>query len=150
MTITDLLFGEHGVFYAMFNHIEERLEEASLDEIQILTAILTSSLESHAQLEDDALFKVLEPHIGVMGPIGVMRMEHDEIVKSLVAILQQTDRDAAAKLMRHAIEVARSHFSKEENILFPMAVNVLGEDELASLTSRWTALRLSGAQACSC
>ena len=83
---------------------------------------------SHAHLEDDALFKELEQHIGSDGPIGVMRMEHDEIESTLVRILQATERDDAKQMALHAIEVARSHFSKEENILFPMAEQMLSED----------------------
>ena len=31
---------------------------------------------SHVQVEDDLLFLKLEPRLGQMGPLAVMRMEH--------------------------------------------------------------------------
>lgn len=50
-------------------------------------------------------------------------------------------------MMLHAIKVARSHFAKEENILFPMANQILGASTLQQLTSKWIALRMAKMQA---
>lgn len=71
-------------------------------------------LEAHSEKEEQGIFPLLGKHIGTeFGPIAVMEFEHRE-AKRLLGILFD-------------------HFVKEENILFPMAENVLNEQEKAEL-----------------
>jgi len=80
MILTEALLGEHAVFYAQFDHLVQTVPGVGdLTIIQAQTALIASALATHAQLEEDLLFKALDPHLGEMGPLAVMRMEHQEI-----------------------------------------------------------------------
>jgi iron-sulfur cluster repair protein YtfE (RIC family) len=145
--ITELLMGEHGVFYAMFEHMAKTTPSAGLDEIKSSAALLIAALASHAHLEDDAVFRSLEPFLGTQGgPLAVMRMEHDEIEGTLLRIPGVTEVEEARRMTFHVIEVARSHFAKEERILFPMAEEHLGAKKLEELSAKWAEVRLTGEQ----
>ncbi|MBI3536529.1 MAG: hemerythrin domain-containing protein, partial [Chloroflexi bacterium] len=60
MKITDALKGEHGVFYAQFQFINDSLSSANLSIIQSLGAMLAAALVPHAQIENEILFPALE------------------------------------------------------------------------------------------
>ncbi len=143
MLITHALLGEHGVFHFLLAHIEQSLPAFdSLSNLQNRIAAFASALESHAGIEDELLFTALEPHLGTAGgPLAVMRFEHTQITDLLGAIESAADLEPARALAKQMIEVTRGHFQKEEQILFRMAHQFLGEDELASLGAQWSQRR---------
>ena len=142
MKITDAFLGEHGVFYAQFRHLEEVVPQlGDLAQIKAQAALLTAALESHAHLEDELLFAPLEPHLGQGGPLAVMRMEHQQIEEGLGRMPGLTDAAAAGQLLLQIVAVARGHFAKEEQVLYPMAHQALGEDRLRELGARWAVQR---------
>lgn len=142
MKITEALLGEHGVFYAQFDHLEQAVPAASaLELVQSQAALLTAALATHAGLENELLFSALDPHLGQMGPLAVMRMEHDEIENTLGQVQEARDLAQAQHLVLHAMRVARDHFAKEEQVLFPMAHQVLDEERLAQLGTQWAERR---------
>ncbi len=142
MKITEALLGEHGVFYAQFDHLEQVVPAAStLELVQSQAALLTAALATHAGLENELLFSALDPHLGQMGPLAVMRMEHDEIENTLGQVQEARDLTQAQRLVLHAVRVARDHFAKEEQVLFPMAHQVLDEEKLAQLGAQWAQQR---------
>ena len=142
MKITEFLLGEHGVFYALFNRLEQALSDTeSRDVVQELAALLDAALASHARLEDELLFAALEPRIGPMGPLAVMRMEHDQIERLLGWAQERPDVASARRQCEDAVRVAREHFAKEEQVLFPLAEQVLSAEQLADLAVQWTGRR---------
>ena len=142
MKITDAFLGEHGVFYARFSHLEEVFPQTeSLEEVHAQAALLTAALATHARLEEDLLFTSLDPHLGPMGPLTVMRAEHNEIEGTLTRIPEVKDLVEARGLLLHALQVARQHFAKEEQVLFPMANQILGEETLTRLGAQWAERR---------
>lgn len=142
MRITRALLGEHGVFYAQFDHLEQAVPAAeTLAQVQSQAALLSAAIESHAQLEDELLFTTLEPHLGQMGPLAVMRMEHDEIERTLARLPEVQALAEAQSLVLHAVQVAREHFAKEEQVLCPMAEQVLDANTLAQLGRLWAERR---------
>ncbi|QLQ06698.1 MAG: hemerythrin domain-containing protein [Anaerolineae bacterium] len=66
-----------------------------------------------------------------------MRMEHDQIEGLLDRIPAAADLRQAQSLLQQTLQVSRVHFSKEEQILFPLAEQVLDEDRLAELAVQW-------------
>lgn len=94
--------------------------------------------ESHYVREENVLFPYLEKH-GITGPPAIMWSEHNEIrkiKKELYGVLENyknmSFKDFVKKLASVAAslsEMFQSHFYKENNILFPTALNVIGEDE---------------------
>lgn len=142
MKIIEALLGEHGVFYAQFDHLEQAAPAAeSLAQVQSQTALLAAALATHAGLENELLFTALDPHLGQMGPLAVMRMEHDEIENTLGQVQATQDLAQAQRLVLHAVRVARDHFAKEEQVLFPMAEQMLGAEGLTQLGTRWAERR---------
>lgn len=138
MRITEALLGEHGVFYAQFNHLEQTVPAApTLDLVQSQAALLTAALATHANLENELLFSALDPHLGPAGPLAVMRMEHDQIESLLTQAQEAQDVKQAQQLVLQAVQVARNHFAKEEQVLFPMALQVLDEPTLSELAAQW-------------
>ncbi len=140
MKITDALKGEHGVFYAQFSFIEEQLAGATLATIKSLGAMLASALVPHAQVENDILFPAIEEKIGTGGPTTVMRHEHSQI-EGMLDELPKADEGQARGLMRDLLLAARTHFAKEENVLFPMAEQLVEERKLEELGIEWAARR---------
>jgi len=94
MRIIEALLGEHGVFHAQFDHLAQKAPTAETRAwVQGQAALLAATLNTHASLEDELLFSSLEPHLGPMGPLAVMRMEHDQIEKYLAQAQDAQEMD---------------------------------------------------------
>lgn len=142
MKITAALLGEHAVFYAQFTFLEENFE--AITEQALLAAqaaLLEAALASHANLEETLLFQELEPLIGSGGPLAMMRMEHDQIEENLARIPGSKTLGQVRQTLFQTIQIARNHFAKEEQILYPLAERSLGEDRLVELGEKWGAAR---------
>lgn len=93
----------------------------------------------HHRKEEGVLFPAMQA-AGIPaehGPIGVMLSEHDQARKLTAAMrtaagrLGDGDPEAAAIVARNALEyvvLLRAHISKEDNVLFPMADQVINGD----------------------
>ena len=140
-TVTDALLGEHGVIYRLLEHLTSRPFD-STEEARTMAAELAAGLASHARIEDDLLFVALEVPLGPNGgPLAVMRMEHEEVEGTLERLAHVESVQEAEALAGRLVTVAREHFAKEEQVLFPMAEELLGEDELRRLGEQWAAQR---------
>jgi len=142
MKVTDALLGEHAAFYVLFDEIEAMAALAGgLPQIQSATTVLNALVLSHAQLEDDLLFGALEAVLGADGPQKLMRDEHADIDRLLEGIEDAVDAEDAAEWIGKAIHTAREHFRKEEEALFPLAQDVLGNEALENLGKAWATSR---------
>lgn len=143
MKITEALLGEHGVFYALFDQLERAVPaSATLAQVQDQAALLAAALKPHASMEDELLFTSLESHLeSQSGPLAVMRAEHSGIEDALARVQEVQDLAEAQGLVLHVVQMAREHFAKEEQILFPMAEQMLGGETLAQLAARWAEQR---------
>jgi iron-sulfur cluster repair protein YtfE (RIC family) len=143
MKVTDALLGEHGVFYAQFDYMEKNVPHAQdLALVKSQGAMLAAALAPHAHLEDELLFIALEAHLDPQsGPLAVMRMEHNEIEGSLERLQKRQDLAEAKNLLLHAIQTARAHFAKEEQVLFPLAGQMLEAGKLVQLGAKWAERR---------
>lgn len=133
-----ILMEEHK---AMLEHAEKlktavpRVESEGnriLDKIHERVNHLRES-ESHYIREENVLFPYLEKH-GVTQPPSIMWTEHDnirEIKKRLYTEAEKNEINAEQfeKMSILLYETLTSHFFKENNILFPTALNVIDEDE---------------------
>jgi hemerythrin-like domain-containing protein len=128
MKITDALRGEHAILYRLLNHIEAQSAAWTAAQAHDAGRLLAAALSSHAQLEDDLLFRALEPYIAAQqGPLAVMRMEHSAIEGAFERLPDSTEAEEARSLLLYLVDVAREHCVKEEQILFHMAEQALGE-----------------------
>lgn len=141
---------------------------AALPVMRQMGRLMETQLAAHARKEDEVLFPALEAIFGPdNGPTGVMRQEHRDI-HGQGALLRQTLHElnavehprieaggaqlrslaaagaSAAGLCDTATEIIRLldlHFGKEEQILFPMAEQLLSADELNSLARSFERLQ---------
>lgn len=101
-------------------------------------------LEAHSEKEEQGIFPLLGKHIGTeFGPIAVMEFEHreakrllgmfEELALRITPELTKSQTTTVVSPLIQACQILFDHFVKEENILFPMAENVLNEQEKAEL-----------------
>jgi iron-sulfur cluster repair protein YtfE (RIC family) len=128
--------------------------------------MLEGELLAHARREEEALFPALERVFGAEGtPTAVMRQEHRDIhaqadrFRATLRQLNEVEHPAivagsarlaavpgglpAAELAAIASDLVRlldDHFAKEEEILFPMAREILAPEDLEAVSSRMDAL----------
>lgn len=99
-----------------------------------------SQLDVHSRKEEDVLFVMMANYIGRhVGPIAVMEYEHDSaktLLKSFLETAGSIDgpvaREQAIQIADTAIQaqaILTEHFMKEENVLFPMAEQMLTAEE---------------------
>ena len=137
MQVTDALYGEHGSIYLLMKAIEARLPGADLATLQSSAALFEATIVAHASFEDDPLFGALERVMPGGGPVAVMRAEHESIERELSRVATSHDADEARRHIEAALAEARSHFLKEEVVLFPLAEQMLGAEALEEMGADW-------------
>lgn len=142
MHFTDALLGEHAVFYALFDQIEELLDDAgSARELTLAIELVRPGLVAHAKLEDELLFPELARANPSSGPLPTMRSEHQQIDELLERIVNMDDLETLRPTISSLLELVREHFLKEEHVLLPMADDAFNEDTQNSLAAKWAQLR---------
>jgi hemerythrin-like domain-containing protein len=147
MGITTILSDEHRVIEVVLTCLDKITEEANatgkLDEAsasQVIDVIRTFADKCHHGKEENHLFATLVnkgmPREG--GPVGQMLLEHEqgrEYVEGMTrsvsgaaagdpAALQQFSQNA-----RGYTQLLRAHIMKEDRMLFPMADQILNDEE---------------------
>lgn len=119
--------------------VDTDFDEAAvkIDQLEHVIKRLRDS-DSHYIREENVLFPSLEKH-GIKEPPAVMWMEHDKIrdIKKRAYRIVDTCKtvpfkDFIKQLHEVALafaEILSGHFYKENNILFPAALEVIGESE---------------------
>ncbi len=153
MKATDILYEEHRLIMKVLECLQEVVAEAeesgklNADSAnQAIDFFRNFADGCHHAKEEDRLFIVMQengiPRQG--GPIGVMLMEHDDgrrFVRGMAGAVVQAsdgDEDAIEKFAENArdfIALLRGHIDKEDQVLFPMAGQVLNEQVAETLLS---------------
>lgn len=142
MKLTDALLGEHAVLYDLFDWGRNAAtKDADARDLLPVVLAMESLLIAHARVEEDLLFPRLESHLGPMGPLAVMRAEHQEIEDLIESAKNEADLAALKRTLDRLLDVSFGHFQKEEIALFPMAQQFLGDAALTELGDQWAARR---------
>lgn len=142
MKITEALLAEHQVFHNLFDYVEKNASKLkTVAEIKTLAALLEFALKAHSSTEDDLLLEPLEHCIEQLGQADTFHQEHEEIDRSLREIGQARQAGVARKLLQAAVLASRSHFEKEERIIFPLAEKTLSNQTLMNLGKAWARRR---------
>jgi hemerythrin superfamily protein len=142
MKLTDALLGEHAVFYGLFEHVRDTAANSNdAEQIRGAVSVLDKLLLSHANIEEELLFSRLDPHLGQMGPLAVMRDEHRRIEELLGAAMRETDAGTLKSVIGELLDTAYDHFQKEEGVLFAMAQQFLDAETLNAAGDDWAARR---------
>lgn len=142
MKITEALIAEHQVFHSLFDYIERttpRLKTAA--EVKAVAGVMEMMLKAHSRTEDELLIAPLEHCIEQIGQAETFHEEHEEIDRSLGLVQKARTLAEARKLLLSAVLASRSHFNKEERILFPLANKVMSNVTLANLGNAWARQR---------
>jgi len=89
--------------------------------------------EKHHEREEKALFPEMEKK-GVTGPTRIMRMEHDELLPAKKRLLELSkepgkDKEEIIVIINLLSAKLRDHIFKENNILYPVALQAIGSKE---------------------
>ncbi|MEM2691245.1 MAG: DUF438 domain-containing protein [Candidatus Bathyarchaeia archaeon] len=118
--------------------------DAVAEELSQLKHVVDELLdaEKHYLREENALFPVLEKH-GIREPPAIMWMEHNQLrekKKRLKALIENAVKMGFSDFKRQLGELVKaigdtlnSHIYKENNVLFPMALRVITEQEWVSM-----------------
>jgi len=137
--VTDCLVAEHQVLLRQMEHLQGVVQNPlpSAEALRAAIDLFHAGLEGHAALEEEVLFPALEPHLGrEYGPLAVMYAEHEDIRSTLGQVATTNEEAQLRALLSHLLEVLGAHFAKEEQVLFPMAENLLPAGELEGLGER--------------
>lgn len=138
MKITEALFAEHLVFHNLFDHVEKTAPKMkSLAEVKAVGALLDSLLRAHSRTEDDLFIGPLEPSFEQIGQCATFHHEHEVIEENLALVQEAKQVRAARQLLLATVMMCRSHFDKEERVVFPMAEKILKHKTLVELGATW-------------
>jgi DUF438 domain-containing protein len=120
--------------------LEKAIRASQWSEARSLLQALRAH-EKHYLRKENGLFPYLEKR-GFSGPSTVMWAIHDDIRaawKQLATLLDDhPDTENAMEVFQTLAETMRQMFYKEENILFPTALQLLSDQEWLALTSEET------------
>lgn len=126
-----------------FSSVSEKMEQ--LKNI----AVHFKDAEKHYVREENVLFPYIEKH-GITEPPAIMWMEHDkirEMKKNLYKLLgahkSMRFKNFAEQLEKEGVSLSdmlSNHFYKENNILFPAALQVIGESEWKDIRQQFDEL----------
>ncbi len=119
--------------------LDNRLEEG----MDLMNAFL-SQMDRHFNMEETLLFPVLEEATGMRGgPTEVMRMEHQQmrsVLGQMNDAIEHNEADEVLAAGETLLLLMQQHNVKEEGILYPMADQLLEQQE-DDLISRMKAVK---------
>jgi len=143
-----ILMSEHKKLIEFSERLKKAVEELKLagdfeegeDKLREIIDIVDhfKEAEKHYLREENVLFPYLEKH-GITEPPAIMWMDHDKIRSIKKGIFNMVEsfqgfsfENFVNTLLYKAVELGdtmSSHFYKENNILFPMGLHVITEEE---------------------
>jgi hemerythrin-like domain-containing protein len=138
MKITDALLAEHVVFHNIFDHIEHILPQLkTLAEVKGWAGLMEVLLLAHGKAEEDLVFAPLNHYLEQLGQSDSFEHEHREIDNSLLRVKAARRLPEARQLLLQAVTASRTHFDREERIVFPLAEKVMKDKTLTELGRAW-------------
>jgi len=134
MTITELLRTEHAAFNSILQEIEGVLPSgATLGEIRILVRVIAGFLQQHGGKEEAVLYPALDHMQAHRGKLQELTQEHGELDQQVRQVANHRDLNKARQQLGQLIQAIRQHFEHEERHLFPLAEEVLPDENLVAL-----------------
>jgi iron-sulfur cluster repair protein YtfE (RIC family) len=130
-TILDFLGRDHRACDDAFVAAESAVAYKDWDAARARFDHFRSAMAHHFAMEEDVLFPAFEARAGnSMGPTRVMRMEHEQ----MLGLLRDMAGAVAAANQSHYLGLSETlnmlmqqHNLKEENMLYPMSDQLLGD-----------------------
>lgn len=130
-TILDFLGEDHRACDELFASAEAAVAQENWDSAQSLFERFQTAMARHLAMEEDVLFPSFESRTGMSsGPTQVMRMEHDQmrgLLNDMAHSIASSDQSQFLGLSETLNMLMQQHNLKEENVLYPMADQLLGD-----------------------
>lgn len=128
----DYLGAEHRSCDDLFASTEAAVAQKDWDRARSLFARFRAAMLRHLLMEEEVLFLAFETHTANrMGPTRVMRMEHEQMrrmMQDMARTLADADHPRYLGLSETLNSLMQKHNLKEENLLFPMFDQILGNE----------------------
>ena len=129
-TVSQFLTADHRRCDEIFASAEEAAQQNDWVVCERDFHRFLAAMEHHFKMEEQVLFPQLEELTGQgMGPVQVMRMEHEqirELIEQMEDAVGQKDSDDYLGAAETLLTFMQQHNMKEEQMLYAMADNVLG------------------------
>ena len=133
-TITETLSADHQRCDEIFTAAEALVAQGNWGDGAARFEDFRDAMEHHFTMEEKVLFPDFEQRSGQsMGPTQVMRMEHTqmrELFDDMGACIERQERDDFLGLSETLLVIMQQHNAKEEQILYRMADQMLGDGVL--------------------
>lgn len=135
--VSEYMIAHHRDCDAAYGRAERNALASDLAGLEREAGAFLAELERHIAVEEELLFPAFEERTGMDGgPTAMMRIEHEQM-RGLFAEMRAAlaARDAAGYLAaaRTLLALLQQHNAKEENMMYPMLDEALGEDAAALL-----------------
>jgi len=129
--IKDFMSQDHKDCDEFFAQMEEAVANKSNDALSKFE-LFFDSLTNHFKMEEMVLFPMFEQKTGMAnGPTQVMVMEHEqmrELLSKMETAVETNDNDKFFGLSETLMILMQQHNMKEEQMLYTMAQQHLGDD----------------------
>lgn len=129
--ITGLMSEDHRACDVLFAEAENAAAQRSWLAARMAFERFAAAIEAHFRAEEDTLFPRFEAATGMTsGPTAMMRIEHREMREQMAAMreaMERQDADAYAGESETMLILMQQHNMKEENILYPMCDDRIGD-----------------------
>jgi hemerythrin-like domain-containing protein len=129
-SIKETLSTDHHRCDEIFAETEALISQGNWDQGGARFEDFREAMEHHFAMEENVLFPDFEQRSGQsMGPTQVMRGEHAqmrELLEDMRSNIERQERDAFLGLSETLLVIMQQHNAKEEQILYPMADQLLG------------------------
>lgn len=127
-TIAEFMSTDHQACDEVFARAEEAALAGNWGEAETSFETFSSDMARHFRMEEEVLFPALLDANGPVGPVQVMRMEHEQmndLIEQLSAALHNRNSQAYGGVSETLLIVMQQHNLKEEQILYPIADRLL-------------------------
>ncbi|MDT3705421.1 MAG: hemerythrin domain-containing protein [Thiobacillus sp.] len=130
-TILEFLGSDHRSCDDLFASAEAAAAQKNWDSARSLFDRFLAAMAHHLAMEEQVLFPAFEARMGnSMGPTQVMRMEHEQmraLFQDMARAAADADRNGYLGLSETLNMLMQQHNLKEENMLYPMSDQMLGD-----------------------
>ncbi len=131
-TINDYMSRHHKDCDGVFARAEQMAGESDWAGLQREGGLFLREMERHIGMEEDVLFPAFVDRTGMAdGPVETMRMEHEQMrgmFEQMRAAIEAKDAEQYLGVGETLLVLLQQHNMKEENILYPMLDESLGEE----------------------
>ena len=135
-TIAEFMTADHKACDEVFAAAETATLTDDWSEAETSFNAFRDDMAHHFAMEEDALFPALVSAGGPSGPVHMMRMEHTQVrglLDQMAAALAAKDAQEYGGLSETLLMVMQQHNLKEEQILYPIADQILAAQREALL-----------------